>query len=260
MNKKFTILGTIAITGLLWLSLTSQASGWTASNYTGSDGTNKCSNCHGGTADLGAALNVVVGKKGTITPSTTFKVDTTYTVAVTVTGGSSSKRGANSTVVTTTGASTGAFSGPVDGRIYTDNGVKIFSHSKTNATGIFAYDWTPDNTTPDTVKVYSTGIASNSNGSTAGDHFLEAVGTLTKDKTSAIENTTKAELALYPNPCVSSLNAKSNISGAIYSLTGQEVITFANVNTVNVSTLTSGKYFVKYSDGINTYTKAIIKL
>ncbi len=261
MNKRFTILSTCVAAIAMWLVQSSFSNGMSDSNYSGSPASNgKCTNCHTGRADLSATLNVVVAEKGTLVPITTFKEGTTYTVAIALTGGTSMRRGTNSTIVSEAGATVGTFANPTDGKIITANGVKLFTHSPANITGIFAYEWTPDANTPETVKIYTTGIAADSKNGNNGDQFLEAEGTLTKEKTNALTHTAQTELELFPNPCLNVFNSKVNISGSVYSSLGQLVLSFSNTKTVNVEKLEAGQYFVHFTDEQKSYTKMIIKL
>jgi hypothetical protein len=261
MNKRFTILSTCVAAIAMWLVQSSFSNGMSDSNYSGSPASNgKCINCHTGGADLSATLNVVVAEKGTLIPTTSFKVGTTYSVAIALTGGTSMRRGVNSTIVDESGATVGTFGNPTDGKIITANGVKLFTHSPAITTGIFAYEWTPDANTPETVKIYTTGIAADGKNGNNGDQFLEAAGTLTKEKTNALSNAAQTELELFPNPCSNVLYSKIKITGSIYSTTGQKVITFSNTKKVAIDHLDAGQYFVIFTDGQNNYTKTIAKL
>ena len=45
----------------------------------------------------------------------------------------------------------------------------------------------------------------------------------------------------------------------IYSALGRAVLNISNQNTIDVSSLSKGVYFIKVSDGINVSTKKFIK-
>ena len=261
MNKRFTILTTCVASLAMWLVQSSFSNGMSDSNYSGSPASKgKCITCHSGGADLSATLNVVVAEKGTFAPVTTFKEGKTYTVAIALTGGTSMRRGTNSTIVSEAGTTVGTFANPTDGKIITANGVKLFTHSPANITGIFAYEWTPDANTPETVKIHTTGIAADSKNGNSGDQFLEAVGTLTKEKTNSLSKAPQSALELFPNPCSNAFNSRVNISGSVYSSLGQLVLSFSNTKTVHVENLKAGQYFVHFTDEQKSYTKMMIKL
>jgi hypothetical protein len=66
---------------------------------------------------------------------------------------------------------------------------------------------------------------------------------------------------VYPNPASNVLNVKSQetLNLEIYNNLGQFILRSNNSNSVDVSSLSRGVYFIKVSNGINTSTKKFIK-
>jgi len=70
------------------------------------------------------------------------------------------------------------------------------------------------------------------------------------------------ELSAYPNPCGDVLNISQNTMGAryfIYDLNGSLIQSDKAFSRINVSTLTTGVYFLKLVGQTNTQTLKIIK-
>jgi len=83
--------------------------------------------------------------------------------------------------------------------------------------------------------------------------------------TSIVENNFKKEIVLYPNPAKDKLNLKWNstntISITIYNALGQELsTTFLSKqdDSIDISNLQNGLYFLKVSDGNKTWIKKLV--
>ncbi|MDB4183292.1 T9SS type A sorting domain-containing protein, partial [Flavobacteriaceae bacterium] len=65
----------------------------------------------------------------------------------------------------------------------------------------------------------------------------------------------------YPNPVKNMLTIDRLVvkDVVIYSILGKAVLKMSNQNTIDVSSLSKGVYFIKVSDGINSSTKKFIK-
>lgn len=88
---------------------------------------------------------------------------------------------------------------------------------------------------------------------------------LISDATLGLNETTVFDFRLYPNPAKDILNIQTNnieiTSVNIYNILGSRVLTLNEVesNSINISNLTSGVYFVKINANGNSITKKIIK-
>ena len=68
-------------------------------------------------------------------------------------------------------------------------------------------------------------------------------------------------IIIYPNPVKNILTIDGLVvqDVVIYSVLGKEVVKISNLNTIDVSSLSKGVYFIKVSDGINASTKKFLK-
>ena len=82
-----------------------------------------------------------------------------------------------------------------------------------------------------------------------------------EDCTASVTDPSFLNFSIYPNPVKDYLNIDYSNSEriSIYNILGKEVIRIGNQNTVDVSTLSKGVYFIKVSDGVNSSTKKFIK-
>ena len=71
----------------------------------------------------------------------------------------------------------------------------------------------------------------------------------------------KLDILIYPNPVNNMLTIEGRVVKdiIIYSVLGKVVLKMSNQNSIDVSSLSKGVYFIKGSDGINSSTKKFIK-
>ena len=76
-----------------------------------------------------------------------------------------------------------------------------------------------------------------------------------------IDDLNQLDISIYPNPVKNILTIDGLVvqDVVIYSVLGKEVVKMSNQNTIDVSSLSKGVYFIKVSDGINSSTKKFIK-
>lgn len=78
--------------------------------------------------------------------------------------------------------------------------------------------------------------------------------------TLSVENQERNTLRLYPNPTNGVLNATEPIEKAsIYTLLGTKVADYANVNSIDISSFSSGIYILKIDNKGSTFTRKIEK-
>ena len=97
-----------------------------------------------------------------------------------------------------------------------------------------------------------------------GHYIYKQVGNsvrLVKDATSLSTTDFSNSIIIYPNPVKNILTIDGLVvqDVVIYSVLGKEVLKISNLNTIDVSSLSKGVYFIKVSDGINASTKKFIK-
>jgi len=69
------------------------------------------------------------------------------------------------------------------------------------------------------------------------------------------------EFFIYPNPALEVITIEGLVvkDVIIYYIDGKEVLKISNQNSIDVSSLSKGVYFIKVSDGVNSSTKKFIK-
>ena len=82
-----------------------------------------------------------------------------------------------------------------------------------------------------------------------------------RDATSLSTTDFSNSIIMYPNPVKNTLTIDGLVVKdiVIYSVLGKAVLNISNQNTIDVSSLSKGVYFIKVSDGINASTKKFIK-
>jgi hypothetical protein len=82
-----------------------------------------------------------------------------------------------------------------------------------------------------------------------------------RDATSLSTTDFSNSIIMYPNPVKNKLTIDGLVvkDVVIYSVLGKAVLKMCNQNTIDVSLLSKGVYFIKVSDGINASTKKFIK-
>jgi uncharacterized protein (TIGR02145 family) len=82
-----------------------------------------------------------------------------------------------------------------------------------------------------------------------------------RDATSLSTTDFSNSIIMYPNPVKNMLTIDGLVvkDVVIYSVLGKAVLKMSNQNTIDVSSLSKGVYFIKVSDGINASTKKFIK-
>ena len=77
-----------------------------------------------------------------------------------------------------------------------------------------------------------------------------------------IDDLNQLDISIYPNPTSDTVNidsSSSQLKVVVFDILGKQVLNKPNTNSVDVSSLSKGAYFIKVSDGINTSTKKFIK-
>jgi uncharacterized protein (TIGR02145 family) len=82
-----------------------------------------------------------------------------------------------------------------------------------------------------------------------------------RDATSLSTTDFSNSMTIYPNPVKNTLTIDGLVvkDVGIYSVHGKAVLNISYQNTIDVSSLSKGVYFIKVSDGINASTKKFIK-
>lgn len=243
MRKNYIITTAILIAGSALLLSNAGGPGGDLTNSPNSGGS--CSNCHSG-GSFSATPNITVVKKGSFTPVSEFEAGVTYTVAVTITGGTSSSRGFQSTILNASNAAYGTIANAGSGSsIISANSRSIVQHTAANATGAWTYEWTAPASPASNATIYLRGVVGNSNNDFSGDEVYQTSKVLTL-ATAKTVNTKPQIVSAYPNPAANVVNFSKELSNIkVYNMQGQLLLEKAAGNSLEISNLPVGTYFVK---------------
>lgn len=238
-NYFYTLLLAIPVLGVLFISW---SGGYNAASVTGSpgDGGSTCANCHSG------GTFATTGTITTNIPATGYALNTTYTVTVTFTGGSGSKRGFQVTAEKSGGTKVGTFTAGTGSQVF--NSGKTVTHNNSTLS-TWTFNWTSPSTNQGTVTFYAALNATNGNGGTSGDKVITtstSVNVLGNDEEFA------QKFKLYPNPTLNKtyIDLPENIIIAqvtIFDFLGKQVLKTSVTevqNDLDVSQLKSGTYIL----------------
>jgi uncharacterized protein (TIGR02145 family) len=128
--------------------------------------------------------------------------------------------------------------------------------------GYIAYFWSSTLLEPSGRRVYgftkfNVHLQSSTGGFSNSGYSVRFVRDATSLSTTDFSNS----IIMYPNPVKNMLTIEGLVvkDVIIYSVLGKVVLKMSNQNTIDVSSLSKGVYFIKVSDGINASTKKFIK-
>jgi hypothetical protein len=265
MNKKYIIALAVALASSA--ILISDPDGPTG-DYTGapmSNGNpgNTCSGCHSGSTDNGCTVAIEVTDKGGSTPVSSFKSGSIYTVKVSVgTSITNGQRGFEATILSPAHAKSGVMSAASAGAKLRTLGSREFCMQSTpSTTGVWSFDWTaPSTSVPDSVIIYAAGNATNGNGNTAGDDVKTTKLVLKKDAASNLKLDIQ-QLHLSPNPALETIQLGVFVENcAIVGIDGKVVLETSMTQSLQISDLPAGIYYIRASSGNTRYTGKFQKL
>ncbi len=253
------VLLAIPLTSLILLSYSNGAPSTGATGSPG-DGGVSCTSCHSITGNYNASVAITSN-----IPSNGFELGKTYQVTVTQTTNSNAARfGFQITAEDESNAKIGSFS-------VTDankTNVDITGHFVSQTTvGTFqstwSFDWTAPTTFTSNITFYAAALSSN----VTGDIKSQTV--LTSDNIGgvlAVKNAQFINFNMYPNPSDGIVNIQlpSDINEAkidVFDYLGKKImqkfITTTD-NTINVSNLSTGIYFVRIKSDLKIGTKKLV--
>ena len=77
-----------------------------------------------------------------------------------------------------------------------------------------------------------------------------------------IDDLNQLDISIYPNPTSDTVyinSSSSQLKAVVFDILGKQVLNKPNTNSVDVSSLSKGAYFIKVSDGIKSSTKRFVK-
>lgn len=242
-NYKFYIfLLAIPVMALFFLSY----SGGQVSPYSGSpgDGGSTCAVCHSGTTDHSAVATIT-----TNIPDDGYLYNEDYTITVSVTS-DVSKHGFQATAEKDGGTKVGSFTAGTGSQTNSSNSL-VTHNSAGNSLTEWSFTWTSPATSEGDITFYTAVNATNSNSMDSGDQVV-LTNTAVAANTTGIATLGKIDFSVFPNPTSDylQLSLSDEYESTTYSITdyqGKQIIKdqLLDNNTVNVSSLTSGVYFLQ---------------
>ncbi len=227
--------------------------------------TQQCNNCHSG-GNFNAAINIQLKDvDGNVV--TEYNGGETYTYEVLITG-SSARYGFQSVALLNSNANAGNLAINSSNARITNIGTRKYAeHNNPSTTGLFVMNWTAPATGSGTVKFYASGNCVNNNNTASGDQpVLSAPLTITESVFSGVGELSSDQLiSVFPNPAehILTINIPENkiVEVQMVDVTGKVVYqesSLENQNTIDISHLEKGIFFISFSGDI-TATKKFIK-
>jgi hypothetical protein len=258
--KKF-ILSSISLASILVVGLTisSNASG-PGGNRTGSPGSSgNCGSCHSG-GNYGGTLKVGITDIGDTTFLSFYTPGQVYDMHV-IAGGTSTRKGFQATMLTSSNASAGTCgTAPSGTSVYTSGGKSIWGHNTPSATGVWKGTWTAPAAGTGTVTMYGATVVSNANGQDSKDQVVLATAMI-GEKAAANNQTLDATLL---KVCGNPANTVIRLTGVaknmiLWNNQGQVAASANNTSELNVSHLSTGTYYLQTVSEKNIHnTTAIV--
>jgi hypothetical protein len=244
MNKKHFRFGLLTLTiSLVATAVLSNASGpgGDRSGAPGSSGT--CSGCHGGTAALGGDIVITAVDVASTKTVTAYEPGKKYTIGIKM-GGTSLRKGFHATVLDASNKGVGTMNNPSTGSTTYASGTRTIASHNTPGLGVWYFDWTAPTAAVGNVTIYAAGVVSNANNNDNGDQVVKTSLVLTAP-VSAVKNETTAVIKVYPNPSTDRINFSEELSHVqIVNLEGKNILNQESANSIKVSALSPGQYFV----------------
>lgn len=273
MKKKIILItGSLAIAALTFSSY-STGYGGGGGNATGAAGsTVGCTPCHGSTttATMG---NITVIDKSTSMPVTKYTAGVTYQVNFTGTNSASlPKFGFQVAVTNSSSASTGTLiaTSTSNTAVRTVGAIKIIEHTS-SISGVTAgaynisFDWTAPVAGTGTVTFYGVLNAVNGNGGddTGDDPSNGTTTVLTENSTSIASLKSSVASKIFPNPCINvlkiELKNEGNFNAQVMDISGRQLLETSNQKAIDVTSLSSGVYFIKITQGNAQQVASFVK-
>jgi hypothetical protein len=236
---------TLASLLVIGLTLSSNASG-PGGNRTGSPGSSgNCSGCHNG-GNFSGTLKVGITAVGDTTFLSFYTPGQVYDMHV-ISGGTSSKKGFQATVLTSSNAAAGTISAAPSGTsIDVSGGKSIWGHTSTSSSGVWKTTWTAPAAGTGTVTIYGAAVVSNANGNNSNDQVVTATAMIGEKVSSNTRTLEAAKLTVIENPTNTVLRLNGIAKNIIIWNNQGQVAASANHSAeLNVAHLPSGTYYLQ---------------
>jgi hypothetical protein len=229
-------------------------------NRTGSPGSaGTCQGCHGGSADLGASLAVRMIDKSSSAVVTSYEPGKSYTIELLSSGGTSTKRGFQFTLVDASGKTHGTFSNPAANCGISNSGnASIVGHTSPGNGSAWTCDWTAPSSGAVDLTLHAVCISSNSNGNNGGDQYSKLTQAYSVN-TAGIESPISPEFRLINHPSEGSIRWSQEVEQALlYNQQGQLVANESNTSEIATIDLPKGLYTLMLTSGHATCRQRVI--
>lgn len=256
---KKTIIAGFIILAAAAPTLLSNSSG-PGGNRTGSPGSaGTCQGCHGGSADLGASLSVKMIDKSTSTVVTNYEPGKSYTIELISSGGTSTKRGFQFTLVDAAGKTQGTFSNPSANCSISNSGnASIVGHTSPGTGSAWSCDWAAPTSGATDLTLHATSICSNSNGTNSGDQYSKLTQVYSVN-TAGIEAPIAPEFRLINHPSEGLIRWTQVVDFALlYNVQGQLVMQASNAKELLATDLPKGLYTLMLTSGEKTSRQRVM--
>ena len=200
-------------------------------------------------------------------PSSGYAPGTNYKISVKPTNSGTTVWGFECMAEDASGNAVGVFANNDDSNIKND-GLRV-THKFASTTfdagsAEWVLDWTAPASGTGEVTFYVAVLAANGNGNTGGDELIIDTLVVSEGQVNSISDLIENDIRLFPNPVVNELHidSKSAMVGGlleVFNSKGELVISSTIENSVTVSSLASGMYYAKISQGEKVITKTFVK-
>jgi len=258
MKKQFTILiFSIPISLIILAFAQGPSAGYTGSPLDGET----CAVCHTSTVQAANIIEIVG------LPAEGYVPGDTYTVKITD-GGNTAPRYGFQVTSETNAAKTGTW-------IITDAartqlaGTTAVTHTFDGTTPVgtpitWTMEWTAPVAGTGDVHFYASLNAANNNSMSSGDQIYAGSYTVSETNVGIVENQLQTQVEVYPNPATTQMNITLPVNSEIriFDNNGREVIHRISSNqteSIDVSSLVNGMYFVHVSHDGQSASRSIVK-
>jgi hypothetical protein len=279
MKKFYHLAFTLGTAGILFLAGINSDNG--KAGATGSPGEQTCSqsNCHTGSTDNSMGGSVTLTSTDLV--NWEYTPGQTYTLTATVMQQGRSLFGVGLEALLPSGANAGNLIAGTGTTIKTatvsgNSRRNIVHNMNAGATAnahSFTFTWTAPATDVGPITMYFAGNATNNNGAKTGDYIYNASQVVSPAGVGIPEQENSLfTFSFYPNPATDNLTANysleesSKVTYIIYDLTGKKIQTEttnrfpgAQQQSIDVSSLQAGTYFLSVSVNGNVITKRFVK-
>ena len=257
MKKTFIAGFLILATAAPFLLSNSNGPGGNRTGSPGSAGT--CQGCHGGSADLGASLSVRMIDKSSSSVVTSYEPGKSYTIELVSSGGTSTKRGFQFTLVDAAGKTQGTFSNPsANCGISSSGNASIVGHTAPGTGSAWTCDWTAPATGASDLTLHAVSICSNSNGNNGGDQYSKLTQVYSVN-TTGFDAPIAAEFRLINHPSEGVIRWAEEVDFAhLYNIQGQLVMQASCAKELLASDLPKGLYTLLLTSGEKTSRQQVV--